>query len=823
MTAPEVFGRLLYTDCLPGTGRGAGGGFQVQAQSAGVDPAQSALAVGSLLYEVQVPWLSERRPVGDFPLGFAHAHGAGYGTAQGQYAGKAAAGGRDGNHVTDCLLAADGDVYGAIRPAQLWRSDLWRSEPWPDRECPPLPAAELEAGPLTVDAVADWARARPERGPALARLLTVLESPGGRRVVIVSDGPDEAMTWIAAATLLLPARQALEVSFKVFSSIPLRAEHRIAAAPASLFPQLVPGRDQGPMVLDAVRCACDEVPVSERAAFFTDKLLAGGDAYDVVDAVEFAAALDGDRADGPRLGGRAAMHTAWALTRPDEPVADPAALYGWLSGASRGLLAEHGPAVAAMVLVAAPSATVLRWIDAAVSEGRLAIDPAAVRAQLLTAEVAEIRGGRGTARLETVLPPVRLNASAARDAESELSSALLLGTSNKQADLLLSLARRHGITPELAAPLHKRLGEFVSAWIDHPGGYHPDLWALRDVVLSAAHDELRGRLTAGGLASVAAAIRSLNRHFPDWADLSDPLDCHIQASLIAAGSRADRLRRLRWLLGRVRQYESEPGHEKAAAGMASMLQRALVSWHAVDGELAVVIMTELPPSAEPVPAIADHVAAQLDQMSERPTAELLDLLAGLHKQGKAPRSGKLAALLKADKLVRDFTARALDEKTATDQGYLTGTVAMLRQADPAVVRVRLDDVLAACLAARNPELGPRMLTQLKSPLPRQLVERWAGTLGKRDPVDDGVWCVRCLDYEDLPDGRREQLAAATREYAQALTAERRDAWHAEVARRVGPTKRDLWESVFTEAPHPRLGSRLKQPVNLWRKVDGGRP
>jgi hypothetical protein len=79
-TAP--FERLLYTDCRPGDGRGAGGGFQVQAQSAGVDSAQAAQAVGSLLYEVQEAWVVQRRPVGDFPAGFAHASGpGGYGTA----------------------------------------------------------------------------------------------------------------------------------------------------------------------------------------------------------------------------------------------------------------------------------------------------------------------------------------------------------------------------------------------------------------------------------------------------------------------------------------------------------------------------------------------------------------------------------------------------------------------------------------------------------------------------------------------------------------------------------------------------------------------
>ena len=124
MTA-DAFDRLLYTDCLPGTGRGGGGGFQVQAQSSGVEPAQSELAVSMLLYEVQNAWIVQRREVEDFPLGFAHASGAGYGTAQSRYLGKEAAGGRPGNHLADCLLTGNPELYGTIRPAQLWRSPLW--------------------------------------------------------------------------------------------------------------------------------------------------------------------------------------------------------------------------------------------------------------------------------------------------------------------------------------------------------------------------------------------------------------------------------------------------------------------------------------------------------------------------------------------------------------------------------------------------------------------------------------------------------------------------------------------------------------------------
>jgi hypothetical protein len=809
MTA-EVFDRLLYTDCLPGTGRGAGGGFQVQSQSPGVDSGQSKLAVGSLLYEVQVPWLNQRLPIGEFPLGLAHTRGEGYGTGQGRYVGKEAAGGRDGNHLTDCLLTRNGDLYGAVRPAQLWRSPVWRDSPWPGKECPPLDVAALEVGPLTADTLADWARARPERGAVLARLLTVLEDPAGQRVVIVSDGPDDAMAWIAATTLLLPTRLALDVSFKVFSSIPLRTEHRMVAAPAALFPQITPGRGGAAFVLDARACAADEGAVSERAAFFTEKFTADGDPYDVVDAVELADTLGYSR----QQGGHDAMLTAWALTRPDDAPSEPAALFRWISSAPPALLDEHGPAVAALILDAAPEPKVLRWIDSAVAAKRLAADRAAVRLQLLAAELGEIREGREKATVREALAPVPLDASAYRDAESELSSAILLAT-NQQADLLLRLARRHGISPDLAA-LRDRLDDFVTAWMDRPGGYHPEEWALREEILDRAHDVLRDRANTNGAASIRETVRRLNRYFGDRVDLTDQLDCHIQASLVAEGSRAGHLNRLRRLLADITRAAKSPTTAPVAVVSAAGLQRALIEWNAVDGLVAVTLLTELPDSVGVEPAISSRAAAELATMSEKPSRTLLDLLARLDKQGKAPTSGSLADLVRDDKHVRAFTRQALDERTRTDVGYLDSTLKQLRQASAPVIQARLDDVLNACLQSTHPQLGAFVLTALRSPLPRLLVERWGHTLGTRDLVSDGLWCVNCLDYENLPDRRQEQLAAVVRDFASTLPRETFDAWYTEMARRVAPQRRNLWEGMFPQEP-PR--SR----INLWRNKDGGRP
>jgi hypothetical protein len=816
MTA-EFFDRLLYTDCRPGTGRGAGGGFQVQAQSSGVDSVQAQLAVGWLLYDVQLPWLTQRRPVEDFPLGFAHASGEGYGTAQSRYLGKVATGGRDGNHLADCLLTRNPDLYGPVRPAQLWRSGRWRAEPWDSKDCPQFDAADLEPGPLTVDAVAEWARAAPEREPALARLLSVLENTDGKRVIIVADTPEQAMTWIAAATLLLPTRRALGISFKVFSSAPLDAQHRIVAAPAALFPRIAPGLAGQRFVLDARTCTADEAETSERAAFFVDRLTSDDDPYDVVDAVELADVLGGGvradggkRAEAQRLGDGDARLTAWALTRPADRRPEPAALMRWLSGTGPELLREHGPAVVAMVLDAAPPARALRWIDQIVTAKRLDFDPAAVRVQLLDAELAEIHGG--LAPPAGPLPAVSLGQSADRDAESKLSSAILLG-SDQQVDQLLRLARRHGIELDLAVPLQQRLRQFVSSWIDHPGAYHPDGWALRTEVLDCAHDELRDRIGTDGAGNIAGAIRELNRLFGDRADLNDAIDCHIQASLIAGEGPGQRRQRLRQLLDIVAQLARSPGPTAATA--ATGLQRALITWNAVNGDVAVAILIGLPDSVDIEPAISERAVEQLTTMSAKPTRELLELLASLDKQGKAPSSGALGRLLEADRDVRTFTRRALENKLV-ERKYFNETVTLLRKADAAVVRARLDDVLNACLAAQHPDLGPVVLSALKSPLPRLLVERWGNTIGHRDLVDDGLWCVRCLDHEDLPERRQDQLVAAVRDYAERLARPERESWRHEVARRLPSDERAVWESVFAQEEAPR--SRR----NLWINRGGGR-
>jgi len=803
----DAFDRLLYTDCRAGTGRGAGGGFQVQAQSAGVDSAQARMAVGWLLYEAQNAYIVERRPVEQFPPGFAHACEEGYGTAQSRYVGKEATGGRQGNHLTDCLLTRDPDLYGPVRPAQLWGSQLWRAEPWDTRDCPRLDG-DLPPGPLTVDEIADWLKDRKERGAVLARLLSVLEDPAGQRVVIVTADAGEALRWIAAATLLLPARLALEVSFKVFSANPLRAEQRIAAAPKELNPQLAPGRGDHVLVLDAEECAIDEVEISRRADFLVDQLLSADDPYDVIDAVELAESLRGSLPPGDHD----ALLTGWALTRPADPLIDPLALARWLYGAEARLQWDYGPTVAGRILETDLSAEVLRWLDQCLSRRAMEFDAVAVRRQLFGAELADARAGK--APPADVLTDVDLGFDDRRDAESELSSAILLGP-DAQVDLMLRLARRHRIEPELtAAPMQRRIEEFVGGWIDRGPAYDPNRWARREEILDSTQEALRARLYEGGLAAVRPALERLFRYFADrTGDPGDPLDRHLTAAAIANRPSRERPAQLDAVLSLLRQ---SPSLDAAAVG----LQQALIEWRAAGPDEADLIITRLPGQVKIVREIADIALARLVREADDPTEHTLDVLAGLDRHGLRPGSGPLADLLAADRDVSAFIEATRTSEFAVDRRYFDGMVARLGRAAPGVVKLRLRPVLRACLECRRPEAGGEVLTVLEArklrPSPaRLLIDEWQSELGRPETVRALVWGVRCLEHPHLPARRREQITDAIREFRDAQDRDHYDKLYREVQRELRPEERETWaEAGGRETAKPR--------INLWKTRDGGR-
>jgi GTPase-associated protein 1, N-terminal domain type 2/GTPase-associated protein 1, middle domain len=804
------FGRLLYTDCAPGAGRSGGGGFQVQAQSPGVDKDQSALATGWLLYEVQNPWVVDGRPVADFPPGLAHAAGTGYGTGQSRYVGKEAVGGRQGNHLADCLLTPDAESYGTIRPAQLWGASFWRADAWPTPDCPDFDG-DLEPGPLfTLDELTGWARASAERGPVLAALLSVLENADGPRVVIVSADPAEATRWIAAATLLLPQRRAIEVTFKVFTANPLRAPQRVVAVPPDLNPRIGPGLVPGVFVLDAAGCRADETPVSERAAFLAGKLAGGAEAdpYDLLDALELAEELSG----GSWPTGTAALHTAWALVRPDEPVDATAPVQDWLLRAGAEQLREHGPGLVEMVLAATPSADMLRWLDRAVAGGRLNFDQETARTRLLAAELADVMAGQRPPA--EPLPPAPLSGKAERDAESELTTALLAGDAGRinmrQFDRLLRLAFRHGVALQ-TAPLGDRLHAFAVALIDETNDrWEPRKRALADSVLDEAYQELHARFSEPPSPRLKLTLSRFGGLFDDHVDYADPLYCHLQAAAIAGLTGEQRLARLNAALDEIARL---PADSPEAAEAARAFQRALLAWQLADADVALTILERLPSHIDP--RIGQRADSFLTAAESEPDTGLLDMLYSLHANGWRPPSGKLRELLNGERRVRGFLALAESADIVTKNGF-SQAVRLISDADGTVVQLRAGALADAMLSTRSDDLLGAVLASYPTTHEGRGKPKPTGTLitllGERlaaaTDEEPARIAVRLLLTMTLPrlqrdqPKRRSRLDELLRDHDAKLSPKDSKRWRAEVRATLAPGSAELrlWDEICTVEP-----------------------
>ena len=360
-------------------------------------------------------------------------------------------------------------------------------------EMPAVRAGDLEPGPLTLDAVADWVRDRPERGPVLTRLLSVLEDPAGKRVVIVAAEADEAMTLDRrgdpAAAGTAGARRLVQGVQR--GSAPRRAAHRRRAGrtlPAARAgprqPGVRPGRRRRaaattPRAASAPPSSLASWPADERPLRRGRRRRAG---------------RRSSAARRRRPGGADAMLTAWALTRPDESArpSRPRCSAGsrGQAGTAQGARSGGGR------------------FDAGLrpARGRAALDrrrrrrqtagprPGDVRVQLLAPSSPTPRPR--TRRPRRRSRPAPLSDQARRDAESKLSSAILLGSGD-------DASSRPGAAAGPPArdrvwswrrPLQRRLHEFAVNWIDHPAGVGPRrLGAARPESSTARYDELHAR------------------------------------------------------------------------------------------------------------------------------------------------------------------------------------------------------------------------------------------------------------------------------------------------------------------------------------------
>jgi hypothetical protein len=707
-----------------------------------------------------------------------------------------------GNHLADCLLTRDPELYGTIRPAQLWRSTLWRAAPWPERNCQEFDG-DLELGPLDLEGIADWVRQDDQRGPLLARLLSVLEDPDGQRVVIVCGDADDAMRWIAAATLLLPQEQALDVSFKVFSAAPLRAPHRVVAAPPDVSPELRPGGALGVFVLDAATGRTDEVNVTKRAAFLTAKLAGDADPYDIIDATDLALTLSAGRWPQDAC----ALHAAWTLTRPGDPVTDPDELFRWLRQADNPRLREHGPAITEALLAGSTSGELLRWLDTRITSGELEFDHDVIRLRLLDGEISDVLAGRDGPT--QALPGAALTDKAARDAESALTSALLRGADGKidqaEADRVLRLARRHGITLEPPSPaVAKFVTDFAWAWLDSPHPQDPERWALRDRIIAEAMAELSQRYGEDpSKPSLRDTLRRFAPHFTGRAKPGDALYWPLEAATIKATAGERGIARLRELLTtteRLRRTNPNAGHRAERA-----LQQALLDWDAVDEAVALTLITTLAAS-QVNQGIYSHATSWLAKKVRHPDLELLSTLNNLGD--RVPDSPpELAELAAGNRKVTQFISLAAGDKINEARTRNTAINAVCG-ADPVVVTLRAAEIVDTL--SRDQSLAADVFRHFppkrRSPVPTLIAEvrERFGCLDELEAqVQCALWFFDIYMHPDIPEKWLSLMYDEFRKFQSASGAKNAEKWRAEARDRLQHDEELFrWDQLFPKHGMP---------------------
>ena len=712
------------------------------------------MAVAALTYSVQEAWIGESRPVEDFPLGFAHASEAGYGTAQSCYLGREVTGGRAGNHLADCLLTRDAEPYGAIRPAQLWRSGFWRHVPWDSTDCPPF-AEFLEPGPLDNEAVVEWLRSEPGRARALARLLSVLEDPDvpgrdDRRRARRGAGLDRRGHAPAAhpqcgGDLLRGLHQQRE---------PGAASHlRRAAEPE---PDLVAGGRNPRFHLDATAGVADEYEISARAAFWVERLVSADDPYEVVDAVDTADAL-GD-ADGTRPDARL---TAWAITAPGEPVPDPAALTRWLTGASPTALAQHGTAVAERVLDGDPGAAGLRWIDAAAASGLISVDPVRVRAALVGAEIEEARAGSRAG-----LAPLRrvdIGADARRDAESLVGSAILLATDDAGVDALLRVARRHSIVLPLDS-LRERLHAFVVRWVaEEHTDYRPEDWALQDPILDLLHQQLTYALARRGPVPLARTIRRVWPHLIDrHRDPDEPLTWQLQAAAVEAAAPEQRADLVRTTFHGLIRSRCRPSSLDG-------LQRAMLDWRVVGDREALLIVTLVPPAQALHPEIESAAIRAAERRAERPDSQVLTAINALDRRDLLLPE-VLIRLHESDRRMRQIAAIARNVTAEADADRLVDALELANHIEPAVAANWVGPLVRVSLDSGVSWLGAVLLSHLDEDLALRFLARWSVELEGQEGAKAASYGVCWYADHELPESLRPVILRLLTDHLDKLAA-----------------------------------------------------
>lgn len=744
------FETLVYTDCRPGQGLEGGPGLQFQARSGADAWAAAEVVRRSLLYEPPQQWMLEQLPAEVYPLSLAHSGDGLLVTARGRYLGTEANGSREGNQLTHAVVSTDPAAYGLVRPAQLLGATFWADAPAPTTTCPRV-RLDGDLGAFAAETLQGFVRTEPYGEEWLTALLSAvrLVSDAGAAgagagagsagvagvdaagvdaagagaaaaVVFVGTDPVPVLRWLAAATLLVPQRRALGLGFKVFTTDPAYAEHRVLAVHPEWGAAVEVDNDLGLLVFDLVHGTHTTVPSAPAAAGWVELFLRA-DPYDVVDAVEVAGASG--------LDGRAALAVAGAAVLGIAPgLAEAEEVVGWLAAGPEDVVRAYGGAVA-VALLAGPSGQeveVLRGVDGVTAGGRFPGLAGPVRLALLRAELAaatsataegpptvEEPGTRSTddarpapgrrgvgAGADETLPALPEDTAKVGEQGRDLVLAALSDAVGPAFDAVLRLVTRHGVEVA-AADIAGSAGRFVADWADHPDRlYAAERWPCRAELLDALRDVLIERLAAdpGSAGTVGADW------WPVLADDVPDLDDPLSAAVVSAAARHAPREARRRLVDRHLDRAMA-----SAAPMRAFAHAVAVLWRHREFTLTdLELVAARAPAGARLPAHAvrclldDHHGPDVDAPTDahadaHADARALDLCQRLEKKDllPLPPDPDLVRLLAddghLDQLCRQLP-RAGELRCAELAGQLTALSA-------AVLRARSSRVADALLAA----------------------------------------------------------------------------------------------------------------------------
>jgi GTPase-associated protein 1, C-terminal domain/GTPase-associated protein 1, N-terminal domain type 2/GTPase-associated protein 1, middle domain len=747
-------------------------------------PRAMELVRRACLYDPPAEWMRERRPVEAFSTSLAHASQDGvFATAAGRYLGAEVKGQRGGNHFTHAIVTDDVTDFGQVRPAQLWRSPVWVDRTDGGTTCPPV-SAQPDPGPLGPEQVQRWVGEQRDGAAVLVDLVSALERTraGGQRVVVVASRAEQVLTWLAAATLLMPRPEALRLSFKVFAITAQYGEHDLVALHpdwAGAYRGAPPGL--GVVVFDLDVGARSAVEPTEAAAFWVSRFLRS-DVFDVLDAVELSGVLrSGDTVSGPERTAAAAL----ALGEP-VPEHEVGRLLDWLEAGGTGISPRRRDELFDLVVAGRPDPAQLRTLSRIAAGSDDAAFRERVRWQVFGVIVAMVDGRDPDGVTDA--------AQACRRLEAALTAA-----SPEEVVTLLDLAADHAIAPN-PARFADALQAFARWWAD--GGFdmpEVDRWGCAPMAVDLLRDELARRL-AGSSAADREATGDLwwPRLWPTIQDPRSPLDEAVAAAAMKHGDAAVRSAVTRRVLDALSRAEDVTDVAWSAlfsrrTAMAEDLLRILAT-----------ARTAGPPSAWTVGAIADMLEG-----GGRPSRATLDVLVTLAELEVDLGRPVLRAMQREVLAVRGLPDRLPQQVGGRlDPASVQTEARQLAAISCEVLQVEAAGVIGA-LARLDPREGTSILLATPAEQRAVLVEELERAVGRRAADAMALGFVYMESIAELDKAGSKRLHDLLTHSGQALDQTARN----RVAQRLDPEWHKPWFELCGER---RLRARLRRPFRPAR-------